>query len=109
MGTIKSERGKTIGGKIARLKLWGAKSHNWQTIGGKSAIKPNIKSPTSTLIDINNTSVCVIKLNFHFEITQFSFEVSISSINNLQTIQSSYLAEARQLNATKMQIKVKTK
>ncbi|KEH29173.1 hypothetical protein MTR_4g027245 [Medicago truncatula] len=40
MGTIKSERGKTIGGKIARLKLWSAKSHNWQTIGGKSAIKP---------------------------------------------------------------------
>jgi hypothetical protein len=40
MGAIKSERGKTMGGKIARLKLWGAKSHNWQNIGGKSAIKP---------------------------------------------------------------------
>lgn len=42
MGTIKSERGKTIGGKIAGLKLWDAKSHNWQTIGGKSTIKPNL-------------------------------------------------------------------
>jgi len=40
MGTIKSERGKRMGCKIARLKLWGAKSHNWQNIGGKSAIKP---------------------------------------------------------------------
>lgn len=67
----------------------------------------NIKSPTSTLIDINNNSICVIKLNFHFEITPFSFEVSISSINNLQTIPSSYLAKARQLNATKIQIKLK--
>jgi len=29
-----------MGCKIARLKTWGAKSHNWQKIGGKSAIKP---------------------------------------------------------------------
>ncbi|KEH18635.1 hypothetical protein MTR_8g027515 [Medicago truncatula] len=29
-----------MGCKIARLKTWGAKSHNWQKIGVKSAIKP---------------------------------------------------------------------
>jgi len=38
-GAIKSERGEMMGCKIARLKLWGAKSHNWQTIGRESAIK----------------------------------------------------------------------
>jgi len=31
-----------MGCKIARLKTWGAKSHNWQKIGVKSAIKPII-------------------------------------------------------------------
>jgi len=32
-----------MGCKIARLKTWSAKSHNWQKIGGKSAIKPKKK------------------------------------------------------------------
>jgi len=42
VGAFKPERGKTMGCKIARLKTLGAKSHNWQKIWGKSAIKPKI-------------------------------------------------------------------
>jgi len=40
-GAFKSERGKRMGCKIARLKTWGAKSHNWQKIGGKVQLSQN--------------------------------------------------------------------
>ena len=34
-GASKPERGKRMGCKIAQLKQWGAKSHNWEKIGRK--------------------------------------------------------------------------
>lgn len=56
MGDHKIRKGKRMGCKIACLKPWGAKSHNWQNIAGKSAIKPKKIQRSGNVGDNNNNA-----------------------------------------------------